>query len=180
MTFDQKETLTKYCHFEFLPGYANYLFGFITKFRQLDLLMVIQRWWIFLSWRGKHYRFYGSYRFFVFFLSFTLHHINCVYRTLFSSHPNCMQVILFAVAFIAIGGSGHQVRAKVLTTSQGHHSKSKVCTEKNMFFSMALHPIDPMILIPLRVFCVRRCGDYWWKIKWFFKSPHKKPELFHS
>ena len=53
----------------------------------------------------------------------------CVSYT-FSSHPNCMQVILFAVAFIAIGGSGHQVRAKVLTTSQGHHSKSKVCTEK--------------------------------------------------
>ena len=43
-----------------------------------------------------------------------------------------MQVILFAVAFIAIGGSGHQVRAKVLTTSQGHHSKSKVCTDKNV------------------------------------------------
>ena len=41
-----------------------------------------------------------------------------------------MQVILFAVAFIAIGGSGQQVRAKVLTTSQGHHSNSKVCTEK--------------------------------------------------
>ena len=41
-----------------------------------------------------------------------------------------MQVILFAVAFIAIGGSGQQVRAKVLTTSQGHHSKSKVCTKK--------------------------------------------------
>ena len=82
----------------------------------------------------KEYRFYGSHLFFVFlwfciilFASYKL----CVSYTLFSSHPNCMQVILFAVAFIAIGGSGQQVRAKVLTTSQGHHSKSKVCTDKN-------------------------------------------------
>ena len=98
-----------------------------------------------LSWRRKYYRFYGSYWFFVFLLFCIIHFVSyrlCVSYT-FSSHPNCMQVILFAVAFIAIGGSGQQVRAKVLTTSQGHHSKSKVCTEKiccfHSFLSVQLY-----------------------------------------
>ena len=132
MTFDQKETLTKYCHFDFLPGYANYLFVFITKFRPLQLLKVIHRCGSFCHEGENIIDFMDLIDFLSFwcFISFTLHHINCVYRKLFSSHPNCMQVILFAVAFIAIGGSGQQVRAKVLTTSQGHHSKSKVCTDK--------------------------------------------------
>ena len=83
-----------------------------------------------------------------------------------------MQVILFAVAFIAIGGSGQQVRAKVLTTSQGHHSKSKVCTDKiccfHSFLSLQLYLRELLIFTASEKglkFCkltkFRRVGGSW-------------------